>query len=336
MSLRCGNCRRCPARLEGVCSGCPGCARLFRACRPGPDCRRCGMVCPDWHGDGVWAHVRWNLGGLSFPRGVRIRSPELPPHVPMVSGPLRLAAPEGLLPWVALHAGKAGLRTWEAGSVRERYRLAPGTRLILSFFVRDSTLRRFWRERPRWVAALAREGAAAFAPNFSVWEDAPRVEHLVSMKMSALCAAELAAAGVPVVLDASWREKEDLDRWAEFAAEAGAGAVAFSFQNLGAELKGLDAWKEDLAGFRYLCGILPGGVRAVAVGAASPPKVREILAAAGGRPVSFLDPSSFVTARRGGMLLREGRPGKESGRGMALDEAFFENVRRFRRMLNPP
>jgi hypothetical protein len=139
-----------------------------------------------------------------------------------------------------------------------------------------------------------------------------------------------------VVLDASWREKQDLDRWAEFVAETGAGAVAFSFQNIGRELKGLDAWKEDLAGFRYLCGILPPGIRVVAVGAASPPKVREILAAAKGRPVSFLDTVSFVTARRGGRLFRAGGSGKERADGMGLDEAFFENVRRFRRMLNPP
>lgn len=333
--LHCGDCQSCPARRQGFCSGCPGCGRLVRDCQPGRQCDKCRYVCPDWHGDGIWAHIHTNLGGLGFPDGAAIRSPELPAHIPMVSAPLHEPVPDGLLEWVAIHAGKAGKRTWEKGGVREHFGFPADTNIILDLYVRDSTLRGFWLKRQEWPGILAAERAAAFAPNFSVYEDAPRIEHLICMKMSAVTAAEMAAAGILVVPDVSWYEIGDLERWAAFITASGAKAAGFSFQVVGLPIKGDDVWKEYLAGFRYFCGLLSPGVRVAVIGANSIEKLREIAGAAGERHISLVDTTSFVSARKGGCFVSTGegkKRAKESARSMSLDQVFFENVRR-RKML---
>lgn len=334
--LHCGDCQKCPAHRQGICSGCPGCGRLQIECRPGRQCDRCRYVCPDWHGDGVWAHTHTNLDGLTFPVGIAVHSPDLPSHVPMISSPLHESPPEGLLPWAALHTGKVGLKIWENGGIRGHFGLSKDTQIMPDFFVRDNTLRHFWERRERWYAVLAAERAAAFAPNFSVYEDAPRIEHLISMKMSAATVAEMSGRSIPVVPDVSWYEMQDLERWAAFIEASGAGAAAFSFQVVGLPRKGDSVWKEYLAGFRFFCSLIPEGVRVVVVGANSPGKIREIVAAARGRPLTFLDTTSFVAARKGGSLISAGggeRAAKAEILSLSLDQIFFENVRRYRRLI---
>ena len=325
--MLCGECGGCPAYLDGFCSGCPGCGRLLLKCTPGRQCGACGYICPDR--PGVWDAVYGKYKGLALPAG-EVASPDLPPYVPVVTAPLHeRAGPDELL-YAAIHGGKFRAGAWERG-IRGAAGLPGEAGVILDLYVPDEAVRSFLRNRGRWLGALRANRAASFAPNISVYEDSPRLEHLLAMKASALFALELSAAGVPVVLDVSWYEKADLDRWAAFIRESGAGCAAFSFQTVGKRHKGSSAWKGYLAGFRYFCSLLPPGVRVAVVGAASRERLRAIAAAAGGRPLTLVDTESFVSARRGKLLYaprRKGapRPGSEFTR----DGLFRENARRVR------
>ncbi|MGB9848871.1 MAG: hypothetical protein ACPLSY_03455 [Moorellaceae bacterium] len=231
---------------------------------------------------------------------------------------------------MAVHGGKFRAGSWEKG-IREVAGLPRETGVILDLYVPDEAIRSFLRNRGRWLGALRVNGAASFAPNISVYEDSPRLEHLLAMKASALAAVELSAAGVPVVPDVSWYEKADLDRWAAFIKESGAGCAAFSFQTVGKRHKGSSAWKGYLAGFRYLCSLLPPGVRVAVVGAVSKERLKAIAGAVSGRPLTLVDTESFVSARRGKLLYEPRRKGTpRAGSEFTRDGLFRENVRRVR------
>ncbi|WP_027719502.1 DUF4417 domain-containing protein [Desulfovirgula thermocuniculi] len=331
MNLVCGNCGRCPAGWRGLCSGCPGCRRPLLGCVPeARRCGRCPYVCPDR--PGLAAYVNSHLGGTLELEPVAVRrAARLPAHLPLVATRLHERPPEGLSPWYALHAGKVSGGLWRSGGFRRAYNLPEGAGLALSLYVDDASLERFWQRRRERYGVIAAEFDVAFAPNFSVYEDAPRMEHLLNMRRSNIVAAEMTRLGIAVVPDVSWYCKEDLDRWAALAGESRVPAVAFSFQTVGRENKGSGAWRAYLAGLRYLCGRLPAGVRVVVVGANSAEKISAVLGAVGGRDVSFLDTLSFYAARKGGVVTASGR--ERAPEGTSRDAAFFASVRAFRARL---
>lgn len=323
--MLCGECGGCPAYLDGFCSGCPGCGRLFLKCEPGRQCGTCGYICPDR--PGVWDAVYGKYGGLALPEG-EVVSPELPPYLPVVTAPLHERPGPNDLPWAAVHGGKFRARAWEKG-IRETAGLPEETEVVLDLYVPDEAIKSFLKRKDRWPAALKANRAAAFAPNVSVYEDSPRLEHLLAMKASALAALDLSKAGVPVAVDVSWYEKADLDRWAAFIRKSGAGCAAFSFQTVGRQNKGGSAWKGYLAGFRYFCSLVPPSVRVAVVGAVSPRRLPAVAAAAGGRPLTLADTVSFVSARRGLLVFSSrAKDAPIEGRDMPLDQLFFENTRR--------
>lgn len=331
--MLCGNCRNCPAYgAEWGCTGCAGCGVPFlreRRCAHPGGCAGCPYRCPDK--PLVWREVAEELGEtLSLLSGNLPRLPgvALPPYVPLVTAPLQEGPPD-VVEWFAVHGGKVRRAVWRGEiDVREQFNLPPRSKVALHLFVKDGYLDAFWKGRREKYPAL-RQFDAVFAPNFSVYEDAPRLEHLFNMRRAAVCIAEMAAAGAPVVPDVSWYCREDIERWAEFAAACGAGWVAFSFQSVGRELKGGSYWRSLLFGLRFLAGRLPAGVGIALVGVASPERVREAALAAAGRPLCVVDTKSFVTARKGGVIVR----GKKlrAPRGMSRDAAFFASASDLRR-----
>lgn len=229
--------------------------------------------------------------------------PELPPHIPAVSRPLRDREAAASLPWVALHpervVGAAGLgRECAARGPRGRFGLAAGTRVALHFYAPDAILERFWRARHAIYPALRGGFDLVFVPNFSVYEDSPRLEHLANMKRAAAVAVEMAAAGIPAVPDVGWYCRDDLDRWAAWLSDAGYPAVGFSFQAVGLRNRAAGAWKGYLAGLEYLSGRLPPGTAFALVGLSSPARVAEAARVVGGRKVCVVNTDAFLKSRK--------------------------------------
>lgn len=229
--------------------------------------------------------------------------PDLPAHIPAISRPLRDPEAAARLEWVALHpervVGAAGLRRESAArGVRGYFGIPPNPRVALHFYAPDAVLERFWRVRRELYPALRTEFDVVFVPNFSVYEDAPRLEHVVNIKRAALVAAEMAAAGVPAVPDVGWYCREDLDRWADWLAAAGYPAVAFSFQAVGLRNRAGGAWRGYLAGLEYLAGRLPPGTLFVLVGLSSPARLAEAARVLGGRRACAVNTDAFLKSRK--------------------------------------
>lgn len=327
----CGNCEQnCPA-YGAECSGCPGCGRLLLECekerRP---CAKCNLFCPDR--PEAWRYVSEEIGGsfsLLPERGVLLPKIEIPAYVPLVTAPLQEECPDDV-EWVAVHGGKVRREVWRGEmSVHEQFRLPSGKKVALYWFVKDPYLEKFWTNRSVYMPVL-REFDAVFAPNFSVYEDAPRIEHLVNMKRSAVSLLEMAEAGVKVIPDVTWYRREDMDRWLELLDLVGAETAAFSMQVVG-RLKGCSAWQSYLVGLRYFARRFKG--RIVLVGANSMKKLSEAFRAAG-RPLSVIDTKSFVTARKGKLLGLDGRTVREEdGRRVPRSLLFSANIRNMREMI---
>jgi hypothetical protein len=245
----------------------------------------------------------------------------VPDYIPAISAPLQEHPPDDLR-WFALHGGKVSRAVWEGKiSPREQFRLPPDSKIAFHLFIYDDFLEVFWKER-RERYAILKGFDLVFAPNFSIYEDAPRFEHLFNMRRSAIVVKEMAEEGIRVVPDVSWYCREDIDRWLEFLDSTGAEVVSFSFQVVGRGLKGSKAWVSYLPGLRYFAQQFSG--RIVLVGVVSPERYRLAVRAAG-RPLAVLDTKSFVTARRGGMMVR-GKVVRGGGRdsGKPRDVCFFE------------
>lgn len=318
----CGNCERnCPA-YGAECSGCPGCDRLLNACQSQRGaCGKCILFCPDR--PGAWRYVSDEIGGsFSLPPKEPVALPkvEIPPYMPLVTAPLQEECPEGGFEWLAVHGGKVRREVWRGEvSVHEQFRLPQGKKVILHWFVKDRYLEKFWSNRAAYIPVL-REFDAVFAPNFSIYENSPRIEHLVNMKRTAIAVQEMARAGIRVIPDVTWYRREDIDRWLEFLDLTKAETAAFSMQVVG-RLKGCSAWQSYLAGLRYFAQRFEG--RIVLIGVNSREKLIEAFRAAG-RPLSVVDTTSFVTARKGGLMAPTGkRVRKKGGLEVSRDAAFF-------------
>lgn len=324
----CGNCAGCFA-CGKYCSGCPGCHRLFQACGPGERCKLCPYVCPDR--PGLPAFLAWRLGNTLELEPVRTqKGVEFPEHLPLVATRLFEEPPADLSSWYALNAAKVSAEFWRSGGVRETYGFPPGSKVALSLYAPDRSLEKFWLRRGERYRTIKEEFDAVFAPNFSVYEDSPRMEHLISMRRSNAVAAEMAKYGIPVVPDISWYNKEDLDRWISCVEKSEISAAAFSFQTVGRSNKSSAAWQSYLAGLRYFHQRVPEEMRIVLVGVNSLTRMAEVFRIVGERKVTFLDTLSFYTARKGGVLKAAGH---ERAKGVSRDGAFFESVRIFRERL---
>jgi hypothetical protein len=165
---------------------------------------------------------------------------------------------------------------------------------------------------------------AIIAPNFSVYEDAPRIDHLYNMKRSKTVYNELLDYGINSIPDVSWYSRQDLDTWAEEITVRKIKIIAFSFQVVDVKLKTANIWRFSLLGFRYLCQNIPKDVRIIIAGVVSPFRVSEVISSASGRKIHILNQSAFVQSRRG--ILSENRM---SAPELTFDELFKRNLKYF-------
>lgn len=269
------------------------------------------------------------LGGPEFPsppKGRRIG--ELPAYLPAVTSPLETGPPAAAdLPWAVLHGGRVLLAD---GSVvrpsvvnagpRRIYNLDPRTKLGIHFYTPDRTLEGLWRNRSRLYPFLSGFDLV-FGPNFSIYEDSPRTEHLLNMKRSTVMYREMLEEGIRVVPDVGWYGREDLDRWAAWIAENKIPIVAFSTQVVGFGKRATNAWRGYLAGLKYLLSRTPEEVRVVVVGLGGPERIQALFDYIPDREFVFMNSRAFVNARKGRDAW--GRPTTDAN----FDDLFLENVK---------
>lgn len=328
----CSLCRE----FGGSCSGCPGCGIVLKnRC----DCSTCIYICPRRPGARVFLQQGLAGGELRWPADKRPVTPadpgKLPIHFPAVADPFKKTPGAGGLPWVVVHGARffsstgTGLRPSAVavgGSIRRWLNVDPETKVGTHFYVRDRFLEGFWRHRED-IYPLLCQFDLVFCPNFSVYEDSPRYEHLVNIRRSVIVYEEMLEHGIRVVPDIAWYQKIDLDNWAGYVRDSQINLVATSAQTVGTGLHTLGSWKGYLAGIRYLAEQLPGGVGIIIVGVSSPKKVTFALREmdCSGRQINFMNSQAFMMARKRRLIEQNGKI-VMMNQGIDFDSLFLLNT----------
>lgn len=212
-------CRDC-AFVES-CGGLPGQQSMFGCFGTCRTCTSaCDYTCPRkrtfWRD---WAEV----GGISPKprRKLPMLDLQLPEYVPVIRhGSNRLTA---------LPLDVAALNTFEVidlrcrtrmaspEDVRERFRIAQDSQILLISVKEDPFIESFWEHRDAAkLAALARLGVAAMStPNFSFFDDAPRLHNVRNFWRIVRSAEDIADAGIVPILHVNALSQADWGMWAE-------------------------------------------------------------------------------------------------------------------------
>ncbi|HBV97361.1 MAG TPA: hypothetical protein DEF36_09995 [Desulfotomaculum sp.] len=323
-----GSCKDTCCHYSKFCSGCnDNCRAAF--CHYG-HCSSCDYLCSRRSG----AETLFNtLGGPEFPY-LRI-SPttwpgEVPPILPAVATRFGDMPAPGSLPWVVINAArmvisrnfKAGGLRRKSGNIREFARVHPDTRIAMHMYIPDPPLEAFWRTR-RDIYPSLREFDLVIAPNFSVYEDSPRLEHLINIKRSTLVYVEMLQNGIRAVPDVSWATYDDLDRWADYINRYSIPVISTSIQTV--HQNASNYWRKYLNGVQYLARKIPRETVIILAGAGSIGKIKTIRIEIRQQLV-FLTTQPFLLARKGRLINRQLAVGPRN-----YDRLFLENLEAFRK-----
>ena len=288
--------RKCSeCRMQAYCQGCSICEKAF--CKK--DCERCFSLCPDRFAS--FAHLR-SVGGGS----ISLCSNEekaLPHMIPIV--PDRLTE-KMKFDVVGIHGanfftsnGENVARIYRKKGIQDALNLENEPENVLEFYVKDRTLEGFWDNRKEIYKQLAEfRWKAIISPNFSVYEDAPRMDHLYNIKRSTIIYNEMLDAGLPAIPDISWFNVIDLEQWAKEISAKRVKHIAFSFQVVGTGGRAANTYIHYAAGFRYLLEHIPSDVNIILAGIVSPNRLENVL---DGTSCNFsvLNQSAYIHSRRG-------------------------------------
>lgn len=295
------DCNKCNLKLH--CQGCSYCEMIY--CKE--DCNECLSLCPKRGGS--FAYLKKLGGGEVF---LEKNPPiDLPHHIPILKD--RLTEPLNLGNVIGIHASSMFSNNGESitrGYLERGLTRALNTQNeiegVLQFYVKDRTLEGFWDERKYIYTDLKLfNWRAIISPNFSVYEDAPRIDHLYNMKRTSIVYNELIQKGFPAIPDISWYNQIDLDQWIREIKKNNIKTVAFSFQVVDVRLKASNIWKHYLMGYKYMCLRIPEDVATVIIGIISPRRLEAVRKAAGpNRKLIILNQTAYLQSRRG--ILSEG------------------------------
>lgn len=318
------NCRVCPFHIgnpraaEPICSGrnagCSycGCAQAEGAAHSGA-CRQCPVRCGsrvdihDWMAD---------VGGtLLFDD---IPAPAAPPDglpgfVPAVDGVATTLDAQAEWPAYAItmrrvysqRTGSLKAMWRKEGDARQILRIPDDRLVVLSGYGEDPLVESFWTHRRDVYPALAEKRFdLVLAPNFSMYGNQPRTEHLLNFRRNLMVAAEMVAAGIPAVPNLYWLRKEDLDRYLAWVDDVEPAALAINLQTFRHES---DDWQGIvLPGLSYLAATLPGHIRIVLNGTVTPERIDHLLTLFDRRQVVFVSQRQIQMARHGEAMRPDG------------------------------
>lgn len=163
---------------------------------------------------------------------------------------------------------------------------------------------------------------AIITPNFSLYEDAPRSEHLYNIQRAKKVYNEMIQEELPAVLDIIWATNEDLEYWINEINKSNIKTIAFSFMNVDTRLKASNAWRHYLLGYKILISRIPKNIEIIIAGISSVERVREIKRINENRKISIMHQAAWVNSRKGFSAKEK----KQLGRSVSKDEIFQMNL----------
>lgn len=320
------SCEKCNLQLH--CQGCSFCEMPF--CKR--DCYQCTSLCPKRGGS--FGYLR-QLGGGE----VKLHENnfyELPEFIPILKDRLS----ENINVGTVIGINSSSFFTQNGEEINKRFLLkgiaealnidnrAKG---VLEFYVKDRTLEGFWDRRHEIYRNLKQlNWSVIIAPNFSVYEDAPRVDHLYNMKRSSIVYNEMMEAGLPAVPDLTWYNQIDLDQWIREINKNSVKTISYSFQVTDVRLKHSSWWRHYLMGFRYMCQRIPEDVQIIIAGIVSPNRLAAIKKAAKNRKLVILNQTAYLQSRKG--ILSE--TGYKADEVLSKNQIFIKNMDFYKRQYN--
>lgn len=264
----------------------------------------------------------------------------LPRFVPQVDGH-DVAALDEDLAWPAYAVGLRRVYSPRSHSILPAYRgaasahevvgLRPGQLAVLSGYGEDPLVEGFWTRRHRdgLVRAIsAMNWDLILTPNYSVYGNQPRAEHLINCKRNLIIAAEFADAGCAVAPNCYWYRLEDLERTVAWVHDVEAPAVATNLQTF----RTREDWEEmALPGLAYLAASLPPGTKVVLSGSSRADRIATLVELFGER-LHLVSANSQQYALHGARMTAAGRV---DGAARKAD-LFAANVRYYASLLELP
>ncbi|WP_051624306.1 DUF4417 domain-containing protein [Clostridium akagii] len=288
--------KRCSKCVEkGTCGGCSLCEASI--CNKG--CSKCMVLCAKRPESIPYIN---SIGGtgivLKNNREIKLSSY----HIPVLPDRMINIPKYEMMPIIALHGGNMFAKNGE--KINKSYlekgyckalNIDTRTEAIVEFYVKDRTLEGFWDKRKVIYDELKKMNVkAVITPNFSVYEDVPRIDHLYNIKRSSVVYNEMIDEGINAIPDIVWFTKEDLDRWIEAIGKSNIKTIAFSFQVVGVQLKASNIWQSYLTGFRYICKKINKDIKIITIGVSSTQRIEEIFKAANGHEIYVLNQARGV------------------------------------------
>lgn len=327
---------------EPVCSGCNtrcgycGCARTSTRVSSGSPCAQCPIRCGSRTDMATWMA---DVGGTFGFEDLQVRAPipaGLPAFVPMLDGAASVAELDLDLHWPAYAVGFTRVVSRITARVKPRFsrqtaRQALGLRAdqlaVLVGYGEDPLVEAFWTHRSELIPAVAAQGwDLVLSPNYSMYWNQPRAEHLLNFRRNLLIAAELAEAGVPAVPNLYWYRLEDLERYVSWAAVTKPAAVAVNLQTC----RTAPDWDlVALPGLAYLAMGLPPEVTVVLNGVSRPDRIATVVEFFAGRRLHVISQHALQAARHGMTMTPSGRVSRQA----RVQDLFTASVRSYATMV---
>lgn len=345
-AARC-DCRSCPwysgadahpgVTIAPLCSGsnsdCSycGCARTARSGDAAASaCARCPIRCGSRTDIDAWMV---DVGDTLEFDDITITGapPELPAFVPQVDGS-GVAELDAALQWPAYAVGLRRIFSPKTHSIYPRWQaeanaaqilqLPSGTRTVLTGYGEDPLVEAFWtaRHRDRLIERIAAlQFDLVLAPNYSIYGNWPRAEHLLNMRRALLIAAEFADAGVAAVPNIYWFRLEDLQRYADWIADTAPPAIAINLQTV-RENQNWESWA--LPGLYWLAENIPPDLPVILTGLSRKDRIATAAQLFGSR-LMLISQNPAQYAMHGAVMTANGREDLHA----RVPDAFATSVR---------
>jgi hypothetical protein len=191
-------------------------------------------------------------------------------------------------------------------TAHEALGLRAGQLAVLVGYGEDPLVEAFWSQRHTGglIEQIAAQGwDLVLAPNYSIYGNWPRTEHLLNMRRSLLIAKEFCDAGATAVPNVYWYRLEDLRRWATWVTDTMPAAIAINLQTVrqGGEW---ESWTEP--GLYWLAEHLPEGVRVILTGLSRTDRITLAVQLFGQRLV-VVSQNAYQYALHGAVMTGQGR-----------------------------
>ena len=326
MNSLCGrSCENCYMKKQALCMGCSMCDISFCNCNSDKK-KRCMVICPNKFGS--FALVKSIVNDEVLLENKNI---ELPGYIPVMPDRVRDVFDFSKVNnTIAIHG--EFLLTSAGEYISPIYRMRgfkralniDGVSGIAEFYVKDRALEGFWSNRKVIYNQLKEMNfLGIITPNFSLYEDAPRVEHIYNIQRVKIMYNEMIKEGLPAILDVVWATAEDLKYWVNEINKSNIKVIAFSFMNVDTRLKASNAWRHYLLGYKFLISRIDSNIKIIVAGISSTKRIEEIEAVSKNRDISFMHQAGWINSRKGYLVEAKKQIEKSV---MSKDEIFQKNL----------